>query len=311
MEDNFKRAFSFLAIGKTQQSKEAGESGFKRYVGLGSSFVLAVNPKKDKLDELMGYESKNEPEYIKEGENGKEAYVNFIVRTDPETNNGIEITNRLMFTLRQVPAYSKDQTKVQVIDKYGNHTWMNTEDAKAGKPAMRSDGNPNKLDVKYRMACVGECDLIDFLKAYLCVPDAFNYVNGTWVKKENADDFVFALEHIKDYFNGNFSELADAIAIQPNNKVKLLYGVQTKDDGKQYQAIASRGDLILPNNAGMKLISRLEKNLANAKQNGAYSNTDYRIQELQEYTVEPTNLEKPSDSDLPFDAPSDSAMPWD
>ena len=35
-------SYSFLTIGKTQESKEAVE--FKRYVGVGSSYVIAVNP---------------------------------------------------------------------------------------------------------------------------------------------------------------------------------------------------------------------------------------------------------------------------
>ena len=300
------KAKSFLAIGKTQESTEGVEGGFKRYVGVGSSFVLGVNPKKEKLDELMGFESQSEPEYVKEGENGKEAHIHFIVKTDPEANNGIEITNRLMITMRLAPAYNRDQTKVQVIDNYGNHTWMNTEDAKAGKPALLADGNPNKIDTKYRMACVGECDLVDLLKAYLVVPDAFSYVNGVWVKKENAEDGKFFLEHIKDYFTGDFSEIQDALALQPTNKVKLLYGVRTNDEGKQYQAIAAKGDLILPNSAGSKAIARLEKNLANTKQNGGYATTDFRVQKLQEYNVEATNLEKPAES-----SSSSEAMPWD
>ncbi len=124
MKKSFKRAFSFLAIGKTHESKETQE--FKRYVGLASSYVLAVNPTKKELDELRGFESQSEPEYIKDGENGKEAHINFLVKTDPEANNGIEIINQLMFTLRPTPAYNKDESKVQVIDQYCNVTWANT-----------------------------------------------------------------------------------------------------------------------------------------------------------------------------------------
>ena len=146
------------------------------------------------------------------------------------------------------------------------------------------------------MAGDGECDLIDFLKALLCVEDAFNYVNGVWVKKENAAEYVFKLEHIKDYFSGNFSELKEAIALRPNNKVKLLYGVRTTDEGKQYQAIATRGDLILRNNAGSSALAKAETTLANAKQNGSFANIVYAIQELMEYTIEATNLEKPVES---------------
>ena len=46
-----KNYLSFLAIGKTEESKEAGES-FKRYVGLASSHVIAVNPTKKELSEI-------------------------------------------------------------------------------------------------------------------------------------------------------------------------------------------------------------------------------------------------------------------
>ena len=304
-------AVSFLMVGKTQESKEAGEGAFKRYVGVGSTFVKGVQPSKKEIDEFFGFESQSEPEYMVDTDNGKELRITFLIQTDPETNNGIELKSRAMFTLRQAAAYNRDQTKCEVIDQYGNHTWISTEDAKAGKAILKADGNPQKIDTKYRIACVGECDLVDFLKKYLCVPDAFNYVNGVWVKKEDADNYKFALENIKDYFNGNFKELKDAITLQPNNKLKLLYGVRTTDEGKQYQAVCTRGELILPNATNESAMTRLEKNLANAKQNGAYQNIDYRVQKLQEYVVEPTNL-TPDNSDLPFStsASADDDLPW-
>ena len=298
-------SFSFLAIGKTQESSET--QNFKRYVGLASSYVLAVNPDKKKLDELRGFESPNEPEYLKDTDNGKEAHINFLVKTDPEANNGIELISQLMFTLRNAPDYNRDQTKVRVIDNYGNATWANAEDAKAGKKLFSSNGTPLKIDDKYRMACVGEADLVAFLKTYLCVQDAFSYIDGSWVKKENAEDYVFGLEHIKDYFSGDFSELKEALALQPNNKVKLLYGVRTNDEGKQYQTVASRGELILRNNAGSNAIAKLEKDLSNAKAAGSYASTEFKIQELQEYTVEPTDL----NSSVNTQEPSSSEMPWD
>lgn len=305
--------YAFLAVGKTQESKEAGEGSFKRYVGLASTYVKGVQPTKAEIDEFFGYESQAEPEYIKDGDNGKEAHITFLLQTDPETNNGIELKTRAMFTLRSAADYNRDQTKVRVIDQYGNYTWANVDDAKAGKALVGANGNPQKIDTKYRMACVGECDLVAFLKKYLCIQDAFNYINGTWVKKENAAECVFSLEHIKDYFKGDFKELKEALALQPNNKVKLLYGIRTTDEGKQYQAVCTRGELILSNSANVNAVTRLENDLVNAKQNGVYQNIDYRVCELQEWTVEPTNLEKPADStgDMPFDAPADSGMPWD
>lgn len=281
-------SYVFLAIGKTQESTETQE--FKKYVGVGSSYVVAVNPTKKELEEIYGHEMANDPEYVVDTDKGKEARITFIVKTDPNVCNGVEITNRVMFTLSNAPAYNKDQSRAQVIDKYGNTAWANIEDVKAGKKLFSTTGKELKIDSSYRMACVGEADLVGFLKAYLNVDDAFKYINGSWVKKDNADDFPFGLEHIKDYFSGDFSEIKDAIALQPNNKVKLLYGVRTTDEGKQYQTVATRNGMVLLNSAGSKALDKLEKDLANAKNAGSYASTDFRVQPLAEYSVEPTDL---------------------
>lgn len=301
MNNKIKSSFNFLTVGKAQESKEASE-GFSRYVGYGSSFVKAVCPNKKDLDAIMGYESANEPEYVVDGDNGKEVHVTFIVETDPESCNGIDIKNRLMFTLRNKPAYNKDETKVQVIDKYGNYTWAAVEDAKNGKTLASN----LKIDQKnYRMAADGEVDLVSFLKTYLCIPNILKYQNGVWVVGDNAEDGVIGLDKIKDYFKGDFSELKEALKIQPNNKVKLLYGVRTTDEGKQYQSVCNRGELILRNSANASAIEKAEKALANAKANGSYANVDYQVCELKEWTVEPTNLDNTEASSTDTDG-----MPW-
>lgn len=306
-------AASFLAIGKTQESSEG--QGFKRYIGLASCHVLALNPNKETADELLGYESKDAPEYVKEDADGKMAIVTFIVRTDPDTNNGIQITNKAQFVLRPKPAYNKDETKVQVIDQYGNFTWADVETAKNGGKIEHAQ----KLDAKYRMACAGECALVDFLKKYLNVMDAYDYKNGAWVKKdeENAKNGIFGLEHIKDYFKGDFSEIQEALSLQPNNKIKLLWGIQNKD-GKQYQTVCTRENLMLNNAAGTKGITKLATDLAKAKESSSgssnFANTDFRVQELQEFDVQPTNLEQPqSDAQEAQEAENSEAngpMPW-
>ncbi len=299
-------SYSFLTIGKTQESTEGT---FKRYVGIGSSFVVAVNPTKKELEDIYGREMANDPEYVVDGDNGKEARVTFIVKTDAKACNGIEMINRVMFTLRNTPAYNRDQTKVRVIDKFGNTTWASVEDAKAGKKLLSANGQELMIDSSYRMACVGEVELVEFLKVYLGVGNAFDYINGSWVKKANTDDYVFGLENIKDYFKGDFSEIKGAINLQPNNKIKLLYGVRTTDDNKQYQAVASRLGLFLPSYAGSKGYARVEKELNRLKDAGSYANTDFRVQELAEYTVTPTNLDNVGTTDNTDSA--DSAMPWD
>lgn len=301
-------SYSFLTIGKTQVSTEG--QGFKRYIGVGSSFVVAVNPTKKELEDIYGREMANDPEYVVDTNNGKEARITFIVKTDASVCNGIEIINRVNFTLRNAPAYNRDQTKVQVIDKFGNVTWADVETAKAGGKIVFASGNSAKIADGYRMACVGEADLVGFLKAYLCVGDAFNLVNGSWILKDSTDDYLFGLENIKDYFKGDFSEIKGAIALQPNNKVKLLYGIRTTDDGKQYQTIATRNGFVLPNYAGSKGIARLEKELANAKANGSFASSEFIVQELAEYSVTPTDLSSAPAASAPA-SESTGDMPWD
>lgn len=299
--NKFESSYSFLVIGKTTESKETQEQ--KRYIGVGSSYVIAVNPNKEELEKIYGTDQDKEPEYVVNTERGKEARIHFIVKTDPEQCDGIEITSRLMFSLRNAPAYNRDETKVQVIDQYGNTTWANTEDVKAGKKLLSSEGKELKIDTKYRMCCVGEADLVGFLKTYLCVGDVFKYVNGSWIKKDNPEEYAFALEHIKDYFNGNFTELRDALKLQPNNKVKLLYGVRTTEENRQYQAVAAREDLILPNSAGTNALARMEKALRDLKERGSYPTTEFKVQPLMEFTLEPTNLEKKEEDAFSSEAP--------
>lgn len=310
METN-KSSYSFLVVGSTTDSESRGS--FKRYVGYGSSYVLAVNPTKAELEKLEGREIANDPEYIVDTDNGKEVRITFIVKPDPKVHEGVDMTQRVTFTLRNAPAYNRDQTSVQVIDKYGDHVWAPTEDAKAGKKIITSAGTEARIDT-YRMACVGECDLVDFLKTYLGVPNAYNYINGAYVKKEAAEaaKAEFKLENVKDYFSGDFSELKQALAMQPNNKVKLLYGVRTTEDGKQYQTVCTRGELILRNYADSRAMEKAARRLASAKQAGSYASTDYRVVPLQEWEIAPTDLNNTPSTpdDLPFPETS-SEMPWE
>lgn len=297
--------YSFLTIGKTQESTEASE-GFKRYVGYASSRILGYNLPKEKLDEVMGYESSFEPEYTKEEDGEKVANIHFIVETNPDQCNGIDLKQKAMFTLRQRPALSSDGTTVQVIDDYANYARMNYEDAKAHKPLPSN----YKIDqTGYRIACDGEVDLTVFLHKFLNLPNSLDYANGVWtVKKDAKENAMFKLTEIKNYFKGDFSEIQKALDYQPNNQVKLLYGVKTKEDGKQTQVVCTSADLVLRNNANANAFAKAEKDLASAKTAGKYSNIDYKVQELQEYDVQPTNLETAGNKGS---EDSSNDMPWD
>lgn len=292
----------FLTIGKTYESTESAER--KKYIGVGSSYILSVNPDKKELEAIYNTEIANEPEYLTSSSDVKGVRVDFLVKTDPTVNCGIDAINRMSFFLYNEPQYNKDKTKVQVIDIYGNSSYALIEDAKQHKKLISANGKEMKISTQYRPAYRGEADLVCFLKTYLGIKDAFSFIDGGWKLKENACDFEFSLDNIKDYFSGNVYELKEVLSLQPKNKVKLLYGVRTTDKG-QFQTICTHNNMFLVNNSGDKGLTYLEKVLAKAKLAGAFSDTEYRVCPLQEYTVKPTDLSTPevdsSNDENPFE----------
>ena len=51
-------------------------------------------------------------------------------------------------------------------------------------------------------------------------------------------------------------------------------------------------------------LARLQKNLTDAKNSGAYANTEFAVQELTEYKVNPTNLAQETQA-------TEEKSPWD
>lgn len=309
---------SFLMVGDTQESKEAAE--IKRYVGIGTSKVIAINPTKAELEKIFGRDIQNDPDYTVERDDQKGFCVDILVQTVADQCSGVDIITHARFNLFPSLAYNRDQTKVRVVDNYGNSAWATVENAKMGKVILSSKGEPMKIDTKYRMAFSGEVELLDFLRKFLYNQDTFEMPNGTWKKMADADDRIIGFEKPKDLLGGNVKEVKELIALQPNNKIKLLYGVKAVENAETgrtnyRQTVCTGYDMMLRNNASNGAITNLEKNLNNAKQSGLYSNVDYQVCELKEWTVEPTNLKKPASDtgDMPFDAPAsdNGGMPWD
>lgn len=319
-----KNSFSFLTLGKTVENT----GSFKRYVGVGASYPIALNPTKKELEAIYGREVANEPEYFGVDDEGvKYAHLDFYMKTDPELCNGIEIITRARFTIRNDKYYKADKSGLRVIDKFGNSVWATEEDAKAHKKLFNASGTESKI-ADYRIARVKEPELCDFLRKLINVKDAFEYNNGTWslrkLKHESEvtaaeasngkvltyEDCMVSLENedFDKFFKGDTKELWDYIKSKMELvplRINLLYGVRTTEEGKQYQDVCTGYDMMLRANANAKAFARLEEQLTNAKNHGMYANTEYKVQPLAEYTVEPTNLETPAAEE------TGSGLPWD
>lgn len=277
----------FMAFAKGSESTDGAI--VKRYTGVAPCYVVGVNPSKSELETIYGTTIENVPEYRSsvdvEGKKIETARIDFIVKTDPANSNEIEMTSKVALFLRKEYRFNRDKSKVQVIDKYGRTAWVTIEQAKAHEVPVYANG-PANLDSDYRPCFVGEEELTNFIKAYLNIPNVMKYVDGKWVMVDNPEDCVARLDCIDKYFAGDYTELKEVINLQPNNKVKILFGVKTNDDGKQYQAVFTQ--MFLKN--GVRDYSKLAKELEDRKAAGAYPTTEFFVGALKEYTTEATSF---------------------
>ena len=285
--------FSFMAFSTGKATSEGGE--IKRYVGVAPVKVLAVNPDKATLEKLYNTTLESAPEYLSVQSDVQTARIDLIVKTDADKAEGIDLTTKVVYFIRNEYRFNKDKTKVQVIDKYGRTAWVTKAQLDTHEIPMYTNG-PANLDKDYRPCYVGEEDFTNFIKAYLNIPNVQKYENGKWVMVDNPAECEARLDNIKKIFSGDFSELKEIMSYQPENKVKVLFGVRTTDDGKQYQAAYTQ--MILRN--GVTDYSRLDKDLQERKAAGAYSTTEFVVGPLKEYSVTPTKVEDlPGVDDMP------------
>lgn len=319
-----------MAFASGQKSGEALE--IKRYTGVGSFYVLAVNPSKEELEKFYERELDNAPQYVGEAEVGPEGNkvkvsqvrIDFIIKADPERykesdGKPLNLITKQSFFLRKCFKYNKDGDKTQVIDKYGNTAWVTLEELKNHSIPVYNNG-PANISSEYRQAIDGEDLLIQFLIAYLNMPSCLDYhkdTNSFSLKSEDKlKECEAILEHIDDYFKGNIKELRDIISYQPDNKVKILLGVRTTSDGKQFQTTFGR--MFLKN--AVSNYSKLDKEVQSTKNSGGLSDTEFEVAELHEYVVASTQFgasqtARPEQANLPFPptstgATGGGATPW-
>lgn len=307
-----------MAFSQGQVSTEG--ASIKRYIGVASVNVLSVNPNKEELEKLYNRTLDNAPEYLGEVDVNDtkvpQIRIDFIVRADPTkyldaNNKPVDFTNKVSLFLRKAYRYNRDNTKVQVIDKYGRTAWVTIEQAKNHEVPVYSNG-PANIDKAYRPAYVGEEDLINFLIAYLNIPAPQRYIDGKWVMNDASKlpDSEASLEHIEDYFKGDVSELKTIIGYQPNNKLKVLFGVRTADDGRQYQTCYTR--MFLKNSVSN--YNKLAKEIEQTKNAGALSTSEFQFCEFKEYVIEATDFNNTNNSTAssPFDnnTSNNDDLPW-
>lgn len=302
------------------KGKKVSENGsFSRYWGVGICKVLAVNPNKAETEKLYNRELENEPVYLteRELENGKKVpsvRVTFVCETtsillpDP-------VILPVSFFVTNTYRYNADRTKVQIIDAYGRTAWATKEEVKAKAIPDYRNGKA-RISEGYRVALDGEAELTQFLQALINIPnvDRYNSATKTWSMVQHPEDSECRLDCIRDYFRGDFSELRDIVNYQPENQLRVLFGVRTDKEGRLQQDVYTRRFLRLY----QKNYDLFKSEIEDAKRQGYLKDREYCFTALKEYSVEPTDLSDKKevqasvDDDLPEDtmpAPTQPAAP--
>lgn len=285
--------YLFMAFSEGREQVES--EGFKRYTGVAPVKIIAVNPSKEELEKIYNTTYDKEPEYTGVQNDMPYARIDFIVKTIPEKSEGIDVISRLSFFLRKEYRFNRDKTKIQIIDKYGRTAWATKEEADKHAIPQYASGAAN-ISPDYKPCHVGEEDLINFIKTYFNIPNVMEYINGKWVEVENKEECEAYFNDIEKFFNNDFSELKSIPFVMATRSIKVLFGVRTTDDGKEYQTIYSQMFL----RPGASDYSKLDAEIQSRKAAGALQNITYEVSPIHEYKAEPTDVESmPLDEEAP------------
>ena len=301
------KSVAMMAFASGSESKDRVK---KLYIGVAPVFIVGVNPNKAEYEKLFNRTLDNAPVYIGEGKVGPEGdrvkvpqiRIDFIVKTDAE-KCGVELTDRITFFLSKAMNFNRDRSKVEVINKYGESTYLPIACVEGTEPIP---DNMKWYDTSgMRPTYIGEADLTAFIKAFLNIPSKSYRKGNEVVFIKNLADAEAKLDKIESYFRGDVSELKSVIGLQPNNRVKVMFGVETTDDNNQYQAVYTKKFLKNMVND----YSKLDEDLQARKNAGAYPSVEFLAEPIKEYTVESTDFSSPAND--PLGAKSAPAnAPW-
>lgn len=278
-----------------KSGKESVEKEVKRYFGIAAFKVLAVNPSKEeiaKIRDIQDTSNMTDPVYVSQTEDGNtKLRLTFLCQTDDSAriNNGISIIVPLNLRLTSGNYTNKDNTKLQVIDKYGRTAWVTNEEFASKSIPVYKNG-PAHICSDYRAAVRGEAELIQFLKAWLNIPDPQRYDNNTqtWIDNANMSDAEISIEHLDKLFKGDVTEISSLIN---NFLFKAAVGVTAGENGNLYETIYNG---YFMKNAATKY-QRLEDSIKASIVNNSefYKNTEFSFKDLAEYMPETKVSETP------------------
>ena len=309
-----------MAISKGNASKEAQE--FKRYIGVCPVFVKAVNPNKAEHEKLFNTTLEEAPVYVQDKEDNdgnsyKNVRISVVLQPDVEKIGFDMPLVTMPFFITNQKQHGANSGKYQVVDKYGRFAWATEAEISAKEIPTYSNGKKADISNDYRIAYVGEEDLTNFIRVFLCIPSITKWDNNEKCMVPNTDvkpeecECRLDIETFEKFFKGDFSEIKDILGFQPTNKVKVCLGVRTDANGKLFQSVYTKKFISNAATNYSSLDKALQADIAYATTHNKALSTEYSAKAVHEYSVTPTTFtasESPEvtpSSDMPFDDSSD------
>lgn len=204
--------------------------GYAKYVGIENFKVVAVNPDKEELGELLGAEIDTEPVYTGKKDKDGNPMSTISIWAKGETIGEIF---PIRFTLIDKERWStKNPENQQFINQVGISSYA---DGKENLPDwflafIDKKTKVNQGDKTVRAARVGEEELYGFIRSYL---HNINYSKPSADILYNFDDLMNGdVEQMKKDFNSDFAGTAVGVAVVRNvekdGEIKQYQGVSTK-----------------------------------------------------------------------------------
>ena len=232
--------------------KQREKINVKKYVGNGNFSVVAINPTREELEEILDKELENEIEYVKTKSDGKTMAIIAFWAEEELTKEKFKID----FILTNENAFSSDKAnpKALYINQIGDTQYVDNEDSlfesfknftkivdwksPAGQISKKysSGAKPNEVEIlgekEFRQAKVGERELYNFIR---------NWMSGTDFNEPSTNLFVdFDL-----LMEGDVSELQGFVGSKIVNSVVGSAIVETdkEDSDVQYQKVSKKAFL--------------------------------------------------------------------
>lgn len=308
-----------MAISKGNASKEA--QSFKRYIGVCPVFVKAVNPNKEEHEKLFNTTLEEAPVYVQdkednEGNTYKNVRISVVLQPDVKTIGfNMPLVTMPIFVSNQ-KVHGAKSGKYKVVDKYGRFTWATESEIQSKTAPTYTDkqtGETKKFDIDMtsaRISYVGEEELTDFIRTFLCIPTVSVWNDDKRINVPNPDaapeecECRLETETFEKFFKGDFSEIKDILGFQPTNKVKVCLGVRTDaSSGKMFQSVYTKKFLSNAASNYKGIANKLQEDIDYAMNNGKTLNTEYSADPVHEYSVTPTTFNETSNEAVPDELP--------